>query len=142
MAALTFVDAVAAMRVWINGRTATLVGDGHPLQKGAHLRHLDGAASATYALMAELAGTRSLDSGESPDMVASLEAQVYGGTREAATAAAVALAEELSTQFTGAPVGVTGVLIMVVDDIQGPTWVPDNEVPRLLVQWTARMRPA
>jgi hypothetical protein len=44
MVAQTYVDAVGAVRAWINGRTATLVGLGHPLQKGAHFKRLDGAA--------------------------------------------------------------------------------------------------
>lgn len=140
--ALTFVDAVGAAQAWINSRTATLVGLGNPLQKGAHLRHLEGAASATYALLEELPATRSFDSPESPDMMATISAQVYGGTREATTAAAVALAEELSTQLMGQPADVTGATLMVCDDIQGPTWVPDDDYPRLLVQFTLRLRPA
>lgn len=140
--ALTYVDSVAALREWINGRTSTLVGYGHPLQKGAHLQHLEGATPATYALLEELPASRSLDAPESPDMMAVISAQVYGGTREAATAAAIALAEELSSTLTGAAVGVTGGLLLVVDDIQGPTWAPDADLPRLLVQFTVRLRPA
>lgn len=139
--AVTYVDSVGATAAWINGRTATLVGYGMPLQKGAHLRHLEGAASATYALLEELPATRSPDSPESPDMMATVSAQVYGGTREAATAAAVALAEELSTQLTGMPALVPGAVLMVCDDIQGPTWAPDDDYPRLLVQFTIRVRP-
>lgn len=140
--ALTYVDAVGAVAAWVNGRTSTLVGYGKPLQKGAHLRHLEGAASATYALLEELPASRSLDSPESPDMMAVISAQVYGGTREATTAAAVALAEELSTNLQGVPAAVTGATLMMCDDIQGPTWAPDGEYPRLLVQFTIRLRPA
>jgi hypothetical protein len=137
----TYVDSVAAMRAWINGRTATLVGLGFPLQKGAHLKHLDGAASATYALIEEVTALRSEDSPEDPDMMSVLTAQVYGGTREAATAAAVALAEELSGQLAGRQTAVPGALIFVSDDIQGPTWAPDQDVPRMIVQFTVRVRP-
>jgi hypothetical protein len=137
----TYVDSVSVIRAWINGRTATLVGAGHPLQKGAHLKHLDGAASATYALIEEITALRSDDAAEDPDMMSVLSAQVYGGTREAATAAAVALAEELSSQLCGCQAAVTGALIFVADDIQGPTWAPDNDVPRLIVQFTVRVRP-
>jgi hypothetical protein len=138
----TYVDSVAAVRAWINGRTTTLVGSGKPLQKGAHLRHLDGAASATYALIEEVGAVRSDDAAEDPDMVSILSAQVYGGTREAATAAAVALAEELSSQLCGCAVAVTGATLFVADDIQGPTWAPDEDVPRLIVQFSVRLRPA
>lgn len=138
----TYVDSVAVMRAWINGRTATLVGLGHPLQKGAHLKHLDGAASAAYALIEEVTALRSDDSPEDPDMMSVLAAQVYGGTREAATAAAVALAEELSGQLAGRQSAVPGAVIFVSDDIQGPTWAPDQDAPRMIVQFTVRVRPA
>lgn len=140
--ALTYVDAAGVMAGWINGRTGTLVGLGMPLQKGAHLRHLQSATPTTYALLEELPSARSADSPESPDMQAYLSAQVYGGTREAATAAAVALAEELSTVLCGCAVPVTGAVIWVADDIQGPTWAPDGDTPRLVVSFTVRLRPA
>lgn len=142
MTALTFADAAGAMRLWILSRTATLVGVGNPLQLGAHLKRIDGGQAAAYALLEELPGSRSLDSAENPDMMATISAQVYGGTRETATAAAVALAEELSTQLQGVPASVAGALILAVDDIQGPTWAPDADVPRLLVQFTVRLRPS
>jgi hypothetical protein len=142
MAARTYVDALGAMRAWINSRTATLVGPANPLRSGAHLKHLEGATPGTYAYLEELPAFRSVDSPENPDMMATLSAQVYGGTREAATAAAVALAEELSTQLCGCSASVAGATIFVSDDIQGPTWAPDQEVPRLIVQFTVRVRPA
>lgn len=144
MAARTYVDAVGAMKEWINSRTTTLVGPGHPLQQGAYLNHVKVAAPVAYAFLEEQTSVRADDSPENPDMSASLSAQVYGGTREAATLAAVALAEELSTQLCGCQVLVPGAaaLIWVADDIQGPTWVPDGDVPRLLVNFTVRIRPA
>jgi hypothetical protein len=140
VSARTYVDALAAMRYWINSRPS-LVGLGMPLQEGAHLKHLKGVAPATYAYLEEQTSTRSTDSAENPDMMAALSAQVYGGTREAATAAAVALCEEISTQLCGCQASVPGATLFVADDIQGPSWVPDGSVPRLLVQWTVRVRP-
>lgn len=142
----TYVDALGAMRAWINSRTDTLVGQGKPLQLGAHLKVLLGGQPATYAFLEEQFSSRSQDAPESPDMMAALSAQIYGGTREAATAAAVALAEELSTQLEGRGQTVTvdsgvSVLLMVSDDIQGPAWFPDGAQPRMLVNWTVRMRP-
>ena len=142
MTARTYVDAVGAMRAWINSRTATLVGPGHPLQAGAHLRTLGGGDPVVYAFLEENISLRSADSPESQDMLAALSAQVYGGTREAATAGAVALAEELSTQLEGRETAVDGALIYAVDDIQGPSWLPDGDLPRLLLNWTVRVRPA
>ena len=144
MTARTYVDALAAMREWINSRTTTLVGPDKPLWLGAHLKKLSGGEPRAYAFIEEQFSLRSADSPESPDMQAVLAAQIYGGTREAATTAAVALAEEISTNLEGGPVTVAGVgaVLYAADDIQGPTWLPDGEVPRLILNWTVRMRPA
>jgi hypothetical protein len=141
MSALTYVDAVGAVRAFINGRTTTLVGLGYPLQKGAHFKRLDGAADATYALLTESASYRS-SGAESPDMMAVIDAQVYGGTREEATAAAVALAEELSTVLNGPAVSVPGATLFAADEFTGPLWAPDGDLPRLSLTFTVRMRPA
>lgn len=137
----TYVDATGAVAAWINGRTATLVGPGMPLRHGAHLTHIKVPAPETYAYLEELSTTRtSDDSPENPDMLAVVSAQVYGGTRKAATDAAVALAEELLT-VAGAPISVTGALLLVADDVQGPSYAPDGSVPRLVLQFTVRIRP-
>jgi hypothetical protein len=132
--ARTYADAVGVMREWINSRTATLVGVGHPLQQGAHLKRISGGAPAAYAYLEEGVSFRS--------MLASMSAQIYADTREAAGLAATALAEELSTQLEGRETAVTGALIYAVDDIQGPAYVPDGDRPRLLLNWTVRIRPA
>jgi hypothetical protein len=137
---LTYADAVGAVRAWINGR-ASLVGLGNPLQKGAHFKRLDGAANATYVLLSEAATYRSTGA-ESPDMMAVIDAQVYGGTREEATTAAVALAEELSTGLSAVPMAVPGAVLQVADDFTGPLWAPDNDLPRLTLTFTVRLRPA
>jgi hypothetical protein len=147
MVARTFVDALGAMRVWINSRTATLVGAGKPLEMGAHLKYVQGGQPTTYAFLEEQLSFRSPDAPENMDMIAALSAQVYGGTREAATVAAVGLAEEISSNLEGVGVTVTlpsgaSVLIRYADDIQGPSWFPDGDLPRLLVNWTVRMSPA
>lgn len=142
MTARTYVDAVGVMRAWINSRTTTLVGPGLPLQMGAHLKKISGGAPAAYAYLEEGISFRSDDSGENPDMLAGLSAQIYADTREAAAAGATALAEELSTQLDGRETAVAGALIYAVDDIQGPSYVPDGERPRLLLNWTVRLRPA
>lgn len=137
----TYVDALSAMREWINSR-AGLVGKGRKLQLGAHLKKLGGGEPATFAYLEENFSLRSDDSPESPDMIAALSAQVYGGTREAATIAAVALAEEVSSYLVGIPAEVTGATLFASDDIQGPAWAPDGEKPRLLVNFTIRCRPS
>jgi hypothetical protein len=142
MAAQTYVDAVGAMMAWINSRTSTLVGVGNPLQLGAYLKFQPGGQPATYALLEEQLSVRSGDAAENPDMMASLSAQIIGGTREAVAKAAVALAEELSTQLCGCQAAVPGAVLFVSDDIQGPSWFPDGDQPRMLLNWTVRMRPA
>lgn len=141
MTARTYADAVAAMQEWINSRT-DLVGRDKPLWMGAHLRKLSGGEPRAYAFLEEQFSTRTADSPENPDMQAVMSAQIYGGTREAATKAATALAEELSTQLEGRETAVTGAVLYAADDIQGPTWLPDGNLPRLILNWTVRMRPA
>lgn len=137
----TYVDAVGALRAWINAQTAALVGAGNPLQKGAHLHHLVGARPAVYTLLEELPSRRSDDSPEDPDMIAVVSFQVYGDTREAATDGATALAEALAG-LTGMPAAAPGAILWATDDLQGPYWSPDGDTPRLILQATVRMRPA
>lgn len=142
----TYADALGAMRAWINSRTDRVVGVGMPLQLGAHLKKLQGGEPATYAFLEEQFSSRSADAPESPDMMAALSAQVYGGTREAATAAAVTLAEELSDYLDGSTAATVvttlgNVRLLVGDDIQGPSWIPDGDLPRLVLNFTVRMQP-
>jgi hypothetical protein len=141
MTARTYVDAVGAMREWINAQEADLVGPGNPLQLGAHLKKLAGGEPAAYAFMEENISLRSEDSAESPDMMAQLTAQVYGQTRESATIPILALAEKLSSTFDGRPAATSTATILAIDDIQGPTWLPDGDLPRLLLNWTVRLQP-
>jgi hypothetical protein len=140
----TYVDALGAMRAWINSRTA-LVGAGRPLTMGAHLKHVQGGQPTTYAFLEEATSYRSPDAPENPDMMAMLSAQIYGGTREAVALAARALAEEISSNLEGAgqtvAVGDESTLLMFSDDIQGPSWFPDGDLPRMLLNFTVRMRP-
>lgn len=141
MTARTYADAAGVMRTWINSRTDTLVGVGHPLQQGAYLKRLSGAAPTAYAYLEEGVSFRSPDAPENPDMMAAMTAQIYADTREAAALGATALAEELSTQLEGRETVVGDAIIYAVDDIQGPSFVPDGERPRLLLNWTVRVRP-
>lgn len=144
--ATTFVDAVGAARTWINSRTTTLVGPANPLQKGAHLRELQGAADTCYALLTMLPGTGLGGGAESGWMTARIQAEVYGPTLEAVTRASVGLADELAThlggQWTDVQVGAQLVRIWVGDDITGPSDLPDGNLPRHLVDFTLIMQPA
>jgi len=128
-----FVDAERAVADWVNSLTDTLVGVDNPLAKGAHLHELRGAASSCYAWLSLVGGSPTV-SPENPDHRARISASVYGTTKEAATAAALAYANALLT-LDGRPQPMTGATCLVVDpdSISGPLWLPDRAGPRLLV---------
>ena len=142
----TYVDAVGAARAWINSRTDRLVGPGKPLQKGAHLRALEGAADTCYAYLSLLPGTVPQGGAESPQMHARITAQIYGPTLEAVTLASISLADEVSTylagQWTTVGSGASAVQIWAGDDIAGPSDLPDGNLPRHIVDFTLIMQPA
>lgn len=143
----SYVDAVGALREWLNGRTTTLVGPGNPLQKGVHLRHLTGAGSACYGFMTLLPGTYLPLGAESPVIISRISIQVYGPSLEAVTAGSVALADELCEGLKGAPQTVTlpngtHVKIHVTDDLTGPSDFPDNDYPRHIIDFNVVMSPA
>ncbi len=129
----TFVDAVAALRSWVNTLTATLVGDGNPLAKGAHLHELRGAATACYALLS-VVGSGTANGAENPDHRARISASIYGPTEESATVAAVGYANALLA-LDGRPTAMTGATCLICDpdSITGPLWSPDRAGPRLVV---------
>lgn len=139
------VDAIGAARTWINGQ-ADLVGMGNPLQKGAHLKELDGAPDASYAWLTLSPGTGTTGGAESPQMLARISAAVYGPTEEATSKASVALADAVVTRLAGqwTVVGEVGsqVQIWVGDDLSGPSSVPDGDLIRHLVDFTLIMQPA
>src|ERR1700753_3310968 len=104
---ISYVDAAGAMKAWIATRTSTLVGQGNPLQMGAHLKLLTGSASASYAYLTLLPGTYLPLGAESPVVVFRIRAQVYGITVEATTNASMALADEICEGLQGKPQIVT-----------------------------------
>jgi hypothetical protein len=137
----TFVDAERALAGWVNSLTGSLVGEGHPLVKGAHLHELRGAATSCYLLLAIVGSTTGLGA-EDPDHRARLSGLVFGPTKESATSAAVAYANALLA-LDGRPVPMTGATCLVVDpdSITGPLWSPDRAGPRLLVDVDVYFRP-
>ena len=137
-----FTDAEAAIRDWVNSLTTTLVGEGNPLAKGAHLHELRGAATTCYALLS-IVGSGTAFGVENPDHRARLSASIYGPSKETATRAAVAYANALLA-LDGAPVVMTGATCLVVDPatITGPLWSPDRVGPRLLCDADVYLRGA
>lgn len=139
----TFVDAERAVADWVNSLTGTLVGVGQPLTKGAHLHQLRAAAPTCYALLSMLPGGVAL-SPENPDHRARISASIYGPTKEAATAAALAYCDALLTlDGTPQPMGANAVCLVVdPDSISGPYWAPDQAGPRLVVDADFYLRAA
>lgn len=139
----TFVDAEGLVADWVN-RQSSLVGEGRPLAKGAHLQsRLTGALTVCYALLEQVGSGRALGA-ENADQVARISAQIYGPTKEAAARAAAAYADALVTNLVGkawsCPIGT--ILFIDDDSIAGPTWTPDVDEPRYLVDCDFYVRPA
>ncbi len=130
-----FVDAEAVIRAWINTRTATLVGAGLPLPLGCHLNRLRSPQAGAYCLLERIGGYD--DRGDAPIDTARVSFQVYASTKQAAALAATALANELRTALDGSqtPVVVDGATrrILAVDSITGPSFYPDGDEDRYVV---------
>jgi hypothetical protein len=120
------VAAEAAVRAWVNGQ-AQLTGEGRPLSGGAYLGQQRSPASGIYAVLARSSQAAQQVVAEGPgDIdVARISAMVYGGTQEAAEAAAAALASAVEA-LSGSPqrAGDTGVLLLVSANLSGPMYVP------------------
>lgn len=135
-----FTDAEGVVRAWVNSRP-TLVGVGRPLQKGAMLNRQPGAASVAYALLSLVGGGEAPFGVESPTQVARISAAIYGRTKEQASKAATAYANELVALPLRGPVLVTWIsdgawtsaTILTVDGMSGPLWMPDVGEPRYVV---------
>lgn len=145
MSTRIYVDAIGAARTWINSRTERLVGPGNPLQKGAHLKELQGAADTCYAWLTLLSPTTTGGGAESAQMYARISASIYGPTIDAVTRASVALADEIAVYLAGQWTVVGDppdqVQIWVGDDIAGPSDLQDGELPRHLLDFTLVMQP-
>lgn len=130
----TYLDAAGAVRDWVNSLTGSLVGQGNPLPLGASLKQREGAASVAYGFLFELPGTGQWGGAEHPSMSALLSMQIYGPTRQAASEAAVAYCEALEPLHQGfRAYSPSGVEIVGVASIDGPSWQPDGDEPRYIV---------
>lgn len=119
------VDAEAAVRDWVNGRT-DLVGPGSPIQLGAHLGHgLRSPGRGAYVLLLRVGGVRALTA-ERPFDQARISATFRGTTKEMAANAAIAYVTALEG-LSGAPVAMGPLVVChVVDNITGPTAIDDG----------------
>jgi hypothetical protein len=143
---VSFVDAEAISRAWINSRTTTLVGVGKPLAKGAVLNRLEGPPPPPYVLVNNPVPATPAFGAESPDVRAPMSFQVYGPTKHAAALAASALVDEMLEHLAGVPAQVmfadeSPATVLVVDEVDGPAWQPDFGAPRYVVtaDWYIRV---
>lgn len=137
--AVTYVDPLGPFQEWVNAQ-ADLVGEGNPLPKGATLRRQRGATPAAYVWISQVGGVHA-GSAESPDLQARIGGQVFGATEEATARAAAAYAEVVSTRLSGAQTVSGDARLLVVAGITGPSWAPDRDEPRYLVDVELILRP-
>lgn len=134
------VDAAAALRAHVNSLTGSLVGEGHPLERGAWLGEGPRAPSrprspyrGAYAILSQVGGTLQISS-DAPYQLPRVSASIYGVTALQAALAARAYTDALFALSTG-PVTVTWTaadqtaqtaVIRSVDSITGPLQVADS----------------
>lgn len=112
------VVAVTAVREWINAQTETLVGQGNPIQHGAHRAHLRSPASGAYILLSRVGGAGDLIAEESADR-ARISASIVAGTDEVAEAAATAYANAVEA-LSGTRTVMGDATCLVTDNVTGP----------------------
>jgi hypothetical protein len=131
----TYLDAVGLARDWLNTLTATLVGPGNPIPLGVTLKQEGpgGGADTVYGFLYELP-SQTWGGAEHASMRARLSMQVYGPTKQSATDGAIAYAELLQGLTNGGRVTLGGgALLLGTDEIFGPSWLPDGDAPRYVV---------
>lgn len=128
----TYLDAAAALKEWVND-VSGLAGTGGPLPLGASLNRRDGGANVAYGYVVELPSS-TWAGAENPSMLGRLSLQIYGPTREAASVGATAYCEALLSLQLGNRVTLpSGITIVGCDSIDGPSWLPDGDEPRYVV---------
>lgn len=121
------IAAEQAVREWVNSKTATLTGKGHPLSQGAYLRELRSPADGPYAVVRRAGGAGDVTA-ESDGLLSTavIQFSVYSAAEDVAEDAATALFDHVEL-LTGCPepCGDTGVSVLVADKTTGPVLVPD-----------------
>jgi len=127
MSVITFVDAEAAVRAWINGNASLTGGAAPPITQGAHLKRLD-SVRGTYVHLLLINTTTGLIA-EAPIGCARISGTVYGGKKDTAEAAARAYANELWSvlRLGQLPVTMGAATCRVIDNITGPLAIDDYE---------------
>lgn len=134
----TYLDSEGLVREWVNAQSA-LVGAGHPLPLGAHLKRLRSPFRGSYVLLSRVGG--SPDPAEEVNVdQALISGSVYGITKQGAATAAAAYANLLASA-TGLPAAVTGGRLIAVTAITGPNYIPDGDEERYLVDGVFLIQP-
>lgn len=136
MTAPAFCDDEALVAEWVNG--SPIAGsNGGPVVKGAHLQKLRTGAAGSFLVISSLGGP---DDDDVNIFLARVSAAAYGASKADAKATAVAYANLLRSQ--AAPVRLSGATLYAVEDVDGPTWVPDGAEPRYIVDATFVFQPS
>jgi len=122
-----FVDAEGALRDWINS-VSGLTGQGNPISLGAHLKPLRSPASGSYVRLLLLTSSPELTA-ERPIGRARVSGTIIGGTKEAASKAATAYANQLAS-LKGEPVLMGSCLCLIADNIVGPQAINDQDTDK------------
>jgi hypothetical protein len=130
-------DVEGAVRDWVNAQ-AGLVGAGHPLELGAHLKRLRSPFRGSYLLLSRVGGGPEGAEEINVDR-ARISGSVYGVTKITATAAAVAYANALATVSPQA--AVTGGRLAAVTDIV-VNYIPDGDEERVVVDAVFHVQPS
>lgn len=150
------VDAEGALTAYVNSLTTTLVGAGHPLTLGAWLgdgpRQTErprGKYAGAYAVLSRVGGGPNATD-QMPWDYPRVSASIYGLTRLQAATAAIAYANTLLA-LDGTPVTVTWTpqdqavrqaVLLVVDQVTGPTEIRGGSEPQYLVDAVIVCTPA
>jgi hypothetical protein len=134
----TYLDTEGAVRDWVNAQTG-LVGAGHPLPLGAHLKRLRSPFRGSYVLLSRVGGSPDPTEEVNVDQ-ALISGSVYGTTKQGAALAAAAYANLLASA-TGLPAAVTGGRLIAVTAITGPNYIPDGDEERYLVDGVFLIQP-
>lgn len=132
----TFLDSEGVIRGWLN--VGPLVGPGKPLPLGVHLQRLRSPYRGSYGLLSRVGGGP--DPGEVNVDEARLSAAIYGTTKKAAAAGAVAYANLLASVLAPVPVG--GGRLLAVTDLTGPLYLLDGDEERYVVDAVFHIQPA
>lgn len=135
-----YIDVLAALKTWI-GAQSGLTGPNSPLPLGAHIGEpLRSPYRGSYVLLSRIGGGPDPAAEANVDQ-ARISGAVYGTTKRHAGLAANAYANLLVAQ-SGYPSAIPGGRLLTVTDVTGPTYIPDGDEDRYLVDAVFHIQPS